>query len=178
MAVDIPRSQAPSIACHSSRLRPITTKYTMDSSPRFAKHASLQMSLQPSLTPVVGRYMKGIVYALVNDVILRTSFVSIHIILCIEVGDKTVKLNNHTTHPERQQWDFPLTIFPDPNAAAKNAGIIYDLVGFVLVSVGGTHFTARYISHDHKKIYTYDRLKHKGYPVKEQAASRNTSCWP
>lgn len=105
---------------------------------------------------------------------LEDLVVSIPIILGIEVGDETVKLNNHTTHPERQQWDFPPTIFPDPKAAAKNAGIVYDLVGFVLVNVGGTHFTARYISHDQKKIYTYDGLKHKGYPVEEQAASLET----
>ena len=43
-----------------------------------------------------------------------------------------------------------------PGSKAKNAGIVYDLFGFVLVNVRGTHFTARYISHDQKKIYTYD----------------------
>jgi hypothetical protein len=105
---------------------------------------------------------------------LENLVVSIPIILGNEVGDETVKLNHHTTHPERQQWDFPPTIFPNLKAVAKNAEIVYDLVGFVLVNVGGIHFTARYISYDHKKIYTYDGLKHKGYPVEEQAASLET----
>ncbi|KIM36004.1 hypothetical protein M413DRAFT_14221 [Hebeloma cylindrosporum] len=49
--------------------------------------------------------------------------------------------------------------------AALEFGIIYDLVGFVLVDFQGTHFIARYATDDGTKIYTYDSMRHNGYPV-------------
>lgn len=82
-------------------------------------------------------------------------------------------LNRHSDS-ERQHWDFPPTISPDSRTAAKNFGIIYDLVGFTLVNSKGTHFTARYISHDRKKVYMYDGLMNKGYPLEEHPASFQT----
>jgi hypothetical protein len=75
---------------------------------------------------------------------------------------------------ERQYWDFPATITPDSEDNAKKFGVIYDLIGYTLVNVEGTHFTARYISHDRKKIYTYDSLKHGGHPYEEQNATFKT----
>lgn len=102
---------------------------------------------------------------------MQDMIVSIPIILAIEVGDESVGLKNHSEH---QNWDFPPTIPPDSQKAAKNFGVIYDLVGFVLINTEGTHFTARYSSHNRKIIYTYDSLAHKGYPLEEQAASFQT----
>ena len=104
---------------------------------------------------------------------LQDLIVSIPIILAIEVGDESVGLNRHSGS-ERQDWDFPPTISPDSKTAAKNFGIIYDLVGFTLVNNKGTHFTARYTSHDRKKVYTYDVLMHKGYPLEEHPATFKT----
>lgn len=99
--------------------------------------------------------------------------ISIPVILTIEVGDESVGLNQNFGS-ERQYWDFPPTITPDSRNSAEKFGIIYDLVGFILVNTEGTHFTARYTSHDRKIIYTYDSLAHKGYPLKELAASFQT----
>jgi len=99
--------------------------------------------------------------------------VSIPVILAIEVGDESVGLNRHLGS-ERQYWDFPPTISPDSPNSAKKFGMIYDLVGFTLVNIQGTHFTARYTSHNRKIIYMYDSLVHKGYPLEEQAASFQT----
>ena len=59
--------------------------------------------------------------------------VSIPMILAIEVGDESVGLNGHLV-TEHQNWDFPPTITPDSQKAAKKFGVIYDLVGFVLVN--------------------------------------------
>ena len=104
---------------------------------------------------------------------MQNMVVSIPVILAIEVGDESVGLNRHLVS-EHQNWDFPPTISPDSQKAAKNFGIIYDLVGFVLINTKGTHFTARYSSHNRKIIYSYDSLAHKGYPLEEQAASFQT----
>ena len=104
---------------------------------------------------------------------LQDLIVSIPIILAIEVGDESVGLNRHSGS-KRQHWDFPPTISPDSKTAAKNFGVIYDLVGFTLVNNEGTHFTARYASHNRKKVYTYDGLMHKGYPLEEHPATFRT----
>jgi len=90
--------------------------------------------------------------------------VSIPVILGIEVGDETAGRNRHRG-AKRQHWDFPETITPDSEEAAIEFNIIYDLVGFVLVNTQGTHFIARYATHDRTKIYTYDGMRHNGYPV-------------
>ena len=75
---------------------------------------------------------------------------------------------------EQQHWDFPPTITPNSQNFAEKFGIIYDLVGFILVNTEGAHFTARYTSHNHKIVYMYDSLAHKGYPLEELAASFQT----
>ena len=103
---------------------------------------------------------------------LQDMVVSIPVILAIEVGDESVGINHHSgSEFEHQNWDFPATITPDSQKDAKKFGVIYDLVGYVLVNTEGTHFTARYSSHNRKTIYTYDSLAHKGYPLEEQGAS-------
>ena len=99
--------------------------------------------------------------------------ISIPVILAIEVGDESLGLNHHLGS-ERQHWDFPPTISPDSVNSAEKFGLIYDLVGFILINAEETHFTARYTSHNRKFIYTYDSLVHKGYPLEEQAASFQT----
>lgn len=104
---------------------------------------------------------------------LQDLVVSIPVILAIEIGDESVGLN-HQLDSGRQNWDFPSTISPDSQNAAEKFGVIYDLVGFVLINNEGTHFTARYSSHNQTNIYTYDSLSHKGYPLLEQGASFKT----
>ncbi|KAF8810585.1 hypothetical protein BYT27DRAFT_7209288 [Phlegmacium glaucopus] len=76
---------------------------------------------------------------------IKELVVSIPVVLAIEV--------------ERKYWDFPATITPDSQNNAKMFGVIYDLIGYVLVNIEGTHFTARYTSHDKKKVYTYNSMK-------------------
>ena len=90
--------------------------------------------------------------------------VSIPVILGIEVGDETAGRNRHRG-AKRQHWYFPETITPDSEEVAIDFDLIYDLVGFVLVNTQGTHFIARYATHDRTKIYTYDGMRHNGYPV-------------
>lgn len=72
-------------------------------------------------------------------------------------------------------WDFPSTITPLSDGAAQDHGIIYDLVGFGLLTQQATHFTAKYISGntvDNKKhIYTYDGMKYDGRPLRVAADS-------
>jgi hypothetical protein len=104
---------------------------------------------------------------------MQDMVVSIPIILSIEVGDESVGLNRHLGS-ERQNWDFPPTISPDSQNAAKHFDVIYDLVGFVLVNTKGNHFIARYSSHNQKIIYTYDSLTHKGYPLEDKKATFHT----
>ena len=104
---------------------------------------------------------------------LQDLVVSIPVILAIEVGDESVGLNP-ILGSEQQHWDFPPTISPDSSDSARKFGMIYDLVGFTLVNTGGTHFIARYASHDQKIIYTYNSLAYKGFPLKKQAASFQT----
>lgn len=104
---------------------------------------------------------------------IRELVVSIPVVLAIEVGDESVGLNRQLAS-ERQYWDFPATITPDSENNAKKFGVIYDLIGYTLVNVQGTHFTARYISHDRKKVYTYDSLKHGGHPYEERNATFKT----
>ena len=88
-------------------------------------------------------------------------------ILGIEVSDESVGFNQRLG-VKRQHWDFPQTITPDSNEAAVEFEIIYDLIGFILVNTQGTHFIARYATHDRTKIYTYDSLRHNGYPIHSQ----------
>jgi len=99
--------------------------------------------------------------------------VSIPIVLAIEVGDETAGPNRRLG-VERQYWDFPATIIPDSQTNAKRFGVVYDLIGYILVSVEGDHFIARYTSHDKKKVYTYDSMKHGGHPYEERNASLKT----
>jgi hypothetical protein len=52
---------------------------------------------------------------------------------------------------------FPPTIKPDTDG--EQFGIIYDLVGYILINYERSHFTARYVCPDDKStIYTYDSM--------------------
>ena len=94
-------------------------------------------------------------------ILFSTFHVSIPVILGIEVGNETAG-RNWRRGAKRQHWDLPETITPDSKEAAIKFEIIYDLVGFILVDTQGTHFIARYATHDWTKIYTYDGMHHKG----------------
>jgi hypothetical protein len=73
------------------------------------------------------------------------------VILAIEVGDECIG------RKDQQHWDFPPTIKPDTDG--EQFGIIYDLVGYILVNYECSHFTARYVCPDDKStIYTYDSM--------------------
>jgi len=104
---------------------------------------------------------------------IQPLIVSIPVVLAIEVGDESVGPNQHLG-ADQQYWDFPATITLDSQTNAKRFGVIYDLIGYVLVSVEGDHFIARYTSHDKKKVYMYDSLKYDGCPYEEHNASLKT----
>lgn len=105
---------------------------------------------------------------------IRNIVVSIPVILAIEIGDERIG------QEDQQCWDFPPTISPESDASDgtdsdDESGIIYDLVGYVLVNYGRSHFIARYICpNDSATIYTYDSLRCKGYPTIEKNATYDT----
>ena len=69
--------------------------------------------------------------------------ISIPVILGIEVGDETIGLNRRSeTVAKQPHWHFPQTIEPDSKEAARDFGVVYDLIGFILINMEGTHFTA------------------------------------
>lgn len=98
--------------------------------------------------------------------------VSIPVILAIEIGDECIG------QKDQQCWDFPPTISPDTSDGTDSddeSGIIYDLIGYVLVNYECSHFIARYICpNDSVTIYTYDSLRRKGYPIIEKNATYDT----
>ena len=103
---------------------------------------------------------------------IRNIVVSIPVILAIEIGDERIG------QEDQQCWDFPPTISPgtsDETDSDDESEIIYDLVGYVLINYECSHFIARYICpNDSATIYTYDSLRHKGYPIVEKNATYNT----
>jgi len=102
---------------------------------------------------------------------IRNIVVSLPVILAIEIGDECIG------QEDQQCWDFPPTISPDSGGAGsdKESVIIYDLVGYVLINYEHSHFAVRYIcSNDSATIYTYDSMRHKGYPIIEKKATFNT----
>ena len=100
---------------------------------------------------------------------VQNIIVSLPVILAIEIGDESIGQDN------QQHWDFPPIIHPDAGSNSDESGIIYDLVGYVLINGERSHFTARYICpNDTATIYTYDSLRHNGYPIIEKNATFNT----
>lgn len=100
---------------------------------------------------------------------VRNIIVSLPVILAIEIGDECIG------QEDQQRWDFPSTINPLDGSDGEKSGIIYDLVGYILVNDERSHFTARYICpNDVGLIYTYDSMRHNGYPIIEKSANFNT----
>jgi hypothetical protein len=95
---------------------------------------------------------------------LKDLVISIPIILTIEVD----------LEKPNMIWNFPETLYPLDETAAADCGVVYDLVGHVLLSPGLNHFTARYASPNQTTIYTYDGMfiqkggGVKGIPMVEQ----------
>ncbi|TFK32445.1 hypothetical protein BDQ12DRAFT_773402 [Crucibulum laeve] len=71
-------------------------------------------------------------------------------------------------------WDFPATLVLDTKTAAKNSGLIYDLVGYALTNLGRDHWTARFASNNKMKIFTYDGMENNGFSIQEPNATFNT----
>lgn len=73
-------------------------------------------------------------------------------------------------------WNFSPTIIPLDETAAKDHDIIYDLVGYAVLTSERTHFTAKYISgnNGNKTVYTYDGRKNNGRPVRINVDNLNS----
>lgn len=100
---------------------------------------------------------------------VRNIVVSLPVILAIEIGDECIG------QEDQQHWDFPPTINPEAGSDSDKPGIIYDLVGYILINNNSSHFIARYICpNDMATIYTYDSMRHNGYPIIEKSASFNS----
>ena len=95
--------------------------------------------------------------------------VSLPVVLVIKIGDECIG------QEDQQHWDFLPTISPGGFSLDEESEIIYDLVGYLLVSYECSHFTARYVCQNNTTtIYTYDSMQHKGYPIIEKNATFNT----
>ena len=117
----------------------------------------------PTLGAICWRSKDGVPLCPGQRLNLKDLVISILIILMIEVN-----LEKPNTI-----WDFPDMLYPLDETAAADHGIVYDLVGHVLLSPSLNHFTARYASPDRTTIYTYDGMfiqkeGVKGIPVVEQ----------
>lgn len=102
---------------------------------------------------------------------VRNIVVSLPVILAIEIGDEC------SGREGQQRWEFPPTINPEAGSDGDKplAGIIYDLVGYILINNEHSHFTARYVCpNDMATIYTYDSMRHNGHPIIEKNANFNT----
>jgi hypothetical protein len=102
---------------------------------------------------------------------VRNIVVSLPVILAIEIGDECVGQEN------QQHWDFPSTINPEAGSGndMSESGVIYDIVGYILIDDKRSHFTARYTCpNDMATIYTYDSMRHNGYPIIEKDATFDT----
>ncbi|KAF8956009.1 hypothetical protein BDZ97DRAFT_1764147 [Flammula alnicola] len=101
--------------------------------------------------------------------------ISIPVILTVEVANNDAPdTDDSLDNSDIQKWDFPPTLTPLTQTDAEEHGIIYDLVGFALLTSNRTHFIARYASEDHSTIYTYDGRAHDGCPVQETNAKLST----
>ena len=84
---------------------------------------------------------------------VRNIVVSIPVILGIEIGDERIG------QEDQQHWDFPPTIIPQAGSDGIEFGIIYNLVGYILINNDRLHFIARYVCpNDMELIYTYNSL--------------------
>ena len=101
---------------------------------------------------------------------VRNIVVSLPVILAIEIGDECIGQED-----QQDCWDFPPTINPEAGSDGDKSGIIYDLVGYILINNERSHFTARYVCpNDMAIIYTYDSMRHNGHPIIEKNATLNT----
>ncbi|KAF9470273.1 hypothetical protein BDN70DRAFT_939859, partial [Pholiota conissans] len=84
--------------------------------------------------------------------------ISIPVIFAIEVS----ATDNTNT------WNFPSTIIPLSETAAKDHHVIYDLVGYAMLTQNRTHFTAKYVSRSTQShsVYTYDGRQNGGQPFR------------
>ena len=71
------------------------------------------------------------------------------------------------TVAKQPHWNFPQTIEPDSEEAARDFGVVYNLIAFILINMKATHFTAWYAS-DWTQVYTYDSMRNNGYPVYDE----------
>ena len=93
---------------------------------------------------------------------------SIPIILIIEVG--VLIHENNATQEDISQWEYPQTLLPDTNSAAKEDGLIYDIVGRAFTN--GGHFIARYTSNS--RIFNYNGMQHDGFSQRDKKAKVST----
>jgi hypothetical protein len=84
---------------------------------------------------------------------------SIPVLLVIETGVHIEA--DGTTKEVISEWDFPLTLLPDTKAAAREDGVIYDIVGRAFTN--GNHFIARYASPTTSRVFDYNSMQHGGF---------------
>lgn len=86
--------------------------------------------------------------------------ISISVILTIELAGSP-----SDGHPYRRL--FPMSILPLSDTHSAETGLIYDWVGYAVLTADGTHFKARYISsaNSYKSISAYDGMHNGGWPV-------------
>jgi hypothetical protein len=82
----------------------------------------------------------------------------IPVLLVIEMGVH-IKTDG-TTKEAISEWDFPLTLLLDTKAAAREDGVIYDIVGYAFTN--GKHFIARYASPT-SRVFDYNGMQHGGF---------------
>jgi hypothetical protein len=96
--------------------------------------------------------------------------ISIPVIFAVEVlkAEEDEPEKDSDNKPNTPIWKFPPSITPLSEAAAQDHNIIYDLVGYVVLTSNDTHFTAKYISKSgsNRMVYTYDGMQNNGCPVK------------
>ena len=100
--------------------------------------------------------------------------VSLPVIFILEVSEPQNLLSADSGHWTTPVWDFPETLYPSTKQMANEVGLIYDLVGLALLSPGGSHFVARYVSEDHSAIFDYNGTQHNGTPVLNKNAKIGT----
>lgn len=71
-------------------------------------------------------------------------------------------------------WNFPGTLLPSTTEHADEIGLVFDLLGVVLLSPSESHFITRYTTTNHQNIFDYDGRKHKGSPVLNTKAEFET----
>ena len=91
----------------------------------------------------------------------RGLVLAIPIMLALQVPDST----------DPPIWNFPETLTPLTKTLAKKEGVIYDLVGFGLLSQSAQHYTARYALKSPPEVFFFNGMKNGGYTLLEEGAS-------